>query len=267
MAAADLVAPKLMLRFSLRKKLLTSWGRADLQVEMEIGNSEWVSLCGESGSGKTTTLRMLAGLSRPDAGVIEFDGTLWYHSERKIFLPPQQRRVGFLFQDYALFPNLTVRENVEFGLERGARSASGAGDSRVKILLDTMGLRPFEHRHPALLSGGQKQRIALARALAANPRLLLLDEPLSALDPDMRVRLQDELIKIRTESGIPGLMVTHDRFEAQRLGHRTLVLRAGAGDENESLESENGATPRTFLPYPLYAIENATEKDVPDKKL
>jgi molybdate transport system ATP-binding protein len=228
-----------MLRFNLRKKLLTSWGHVELHVEMEIKSRQWLSLCGESGSGKTTTLRMLAGLSRPDAGSIEFDGVTWYHSGRGICLPPQVRGVGFLFQDYALFPNMTVRENLEFALKRGTDR------SRLESLLDIMALRSFEHRHPALLSGGQKQRVALARALVAHPGLLLLDEPLSALDPDMRLRLQDELLKVREEYGVPGLVVTHDRLEAQRLGHTSWVLRAG------NRESEGGEAPKTFLPYLL----------------
>jgi molybdate transport system ATP-binding protein len=237
-----------MLRFSLRKRLFTFDGHADLFIEMEIGAGEWVALFGESGAGKTTALRMLAGLTRPDEGFVEFDGRLWFHSGKGIDLPPRERRVGFLFQDYALFPNMTVRQNLEFALPRAsaaksatstnpagtAASKTAASGNEVDGLLETMGLKPFEARMPGTLSGGQKQRVALARTLAARPGLLLLDEPLSALDPDMRGRLQAELFRVREEYRMPGLVVTHDRAEATRLGHRSLVLRGGkaipAGD-------------------------------------
>jgi molybdate transport system ATP-binding protein len=223
-----------MLRVSVRKRIHTFQGQRDLHVEMDVAAGEWVALFGESGAGKTTALRMLAGLSRPDAGRIECGGELWYDGAGGVHLPPQARRVGFLFQDYALFPNMTVRENLEFALPSGGDSGHEAHreykeehKAHLESLLETLGLAPFADRLPATLSGGQRQRASLARTLAARPRLLLLDEPLSALDPDLRGRLQDELIKIREEYAVPALVVTHDRAEAARLGHRALVLRDG----------------------------------------
>ena len=219
-----------LLRFSLRKRLYTHQGPSDLKVEIDIAAGEWVALSGDSGSGKTTALRMLAGLTRPDGGFIEMEGAPWYREADGLWLPPQKRRVGFLFQDYALFPHLSVRGNLEFAARSlTPRSLTGGAEaaSRADHLLGTMGLSSFAERMPSNLSGGQKQRVALARALAGEPRLLLLDEPLSALDSALRARLQDELLRVRETFGIPALVVTHDRSEARRLAHRSLALRGG----------------------------------------
>jgi len=182
-------------------------------------------LFGPSGSGKTTVLRALAGLDRPDAGSITFAGEPWFDAARGLHVPPQARRVGLLFQEYALFPHLTVRANLAYGLhhlpppERAARVAELAGRLGVADLLE---------RRPAQLSGGQKQRVALARALAPRPRLLLLDEPLSALDAPTREALRGELRALLEQAGVPAVVVTHDRTEALALGDRLVVLAGGA---------------------------------------
>ena len=175
-------------------------------------------LFGPSGAGKTTLLRLIAGLERPDEGRIALNGVTWCDSESGIFVPPQQRRAGFLFQDYALFPHMTVAENVAY-------AAEPAG---TRKLLETFGVADLAGRLPRAISGGQQQRVALARALAARPALLLLDEPLSALDAPTRQRARHDLRRLLSESGVPAIVVTHDRMEAIALGDWMAVMIAGA---------------------------------------
>ena len=181
-------------------------------------------LFGPSGSGKSTTLRCLAGLERPDCGVIRFDDEIWFDAERNIFLPPQQRRIGYLFQDYALFPHLTVEQNIAYGLGKLGAVARRWRIEEITALLEIVGL---EHRYPRQLSGGQQQRVALARTLVCRPRLLLLDEPLSALDAPTREQLRRQLRRWLVELQISALLVTHDRLEALALGDHLALFDAG----------------------------------------
>jgi molybdate transport system ATP-binding protein len=166
-------------------------------------------------------LRMLAGLARPDAGRIEVDGKAWYDSAAGIHLSPQRRRVGMVFQDYALFPNMTVRGNLEFALQ------NPRARERVDAILEATHLTELALRRPDTLSGGQKQRVALARALVSEPSLLLLDEPLSALDPDMRARLQDEILALQKRFSIATILVSHDIAEVHRMAQRVYCLEDG----------------------------------------
>jgi molybdate transport system ATP-binding protein len=192
---------------------------ADLRIPLD--QSPVTVLFGPSGSGKTTLLRMLAGLERPDAGPnagsIVFRGCTWFDAARAIHLPPQKRRAGFLFQDYALFPHLTVAQNVAYNASR----------ETAHQLLDTFGLAELAARKPRAISGGQQQRVALARALAAQPALLLLDEPLSALDAPTRSRTRYELRRMLLTGGVPSIVVTHDRMEAVALGDWMAVMVDG----------------------------------------
>jgi molybdate transport system ATP-binding protein len=181
-------------------------------------------LFGPSGAGKTTILRCLAGLDRPDAGTIRFDGETWFDGDRGVFVPPSARRVGLLFQEYALFPHLTAAGNVAYGLMRVPREER---ERRVAGLLAFVGMEALASAFPAALSGGQKQRVALARALAPRPRLLLLDEPLSALDAPSRDALRAELRALLRSLEVPSLLVTHDRGEALSLGDRVAVVVDG----------------------------------------
>jgi molybdate transport system ATP-binding protein len=181
-------------------------------------------LFGPSGSGKTTVLRCLAGLERPDAGTIRFSGETWADSLARVWVPPQLRGAGYLSQDYALFPHLTVGGNVAYGLGDFRRSDRR---QRVAEMLTLFGLAGLEGRYPAQLSGGQQQRVALARALARRPRLLLLDEPLSALDAPTRGEVRRELRRLLAGLGVPALVVTHDRLEALALGDAVAVLIQG----------------------------------------
>jgi molybdate transport system ATP-binding protein len=182
-------------------------------------------LFGPSGSGKTTVLRALAGLDRPDAGTIRFDGETWFDAAGAIDVPPQGRGVGLLFQDFALFPHLSVAANLGYGLHRLARAAR---KSRVAELAERFAVADLLPRRPAELSGGERQRVALARALAPSPRLLLLDEPLSALDAPTRELLRGELRRLLEQARVPAIVVTHDRIEALALGDRLAVLVDGA---------------------------------------
>ncbi|MCS6946860.1 MAG: molybdenum ABC transporter ATP-binding protein [Steroidobacteraceae bacterium] len=181
-------------------------------------------LFGPSGCGKTTVLRCIAGLERPDEGVIEFAGTTWFDAARRICRPPQQRRIGYVFQDYALFPHLTVAANIAYGLHS---IPSAQRTRRIGTWLERFGLGDCALRRPRQLSGGQQQRVALARALACEPELLLLDEPLSALDAPLRAELRVELRRLLADCQIPVLLVTHDRDEALALGDELVVMRDG----------------------------------------
>jgi len=181
-------------------------------------------LFGPSGSGKTTVLRSLAGLDRPDEGTIVQGDETWLDTKRDLFVPARRRRIGFLFQDYALFPHLTARENVAFGLH-GAGSAER--ERRTAETLALLKLQGLEGRRPSELSGGERQRVALARAIAPSPRLLLLDEPLSALDGPTREELRGELRALLLRLGVPAVVVTHDRIEALALGDRMAVMVDG----------------------------------------
>jgi molybdate transport system ATP-binding protein len=199
------------------RKRLRSGFELDAALTIPLDRARVTVLFGPSGSGKTTLLRLLAGLDRPDEGVIVFRGAAWCDSARGVHLPPQQRRAGFLFQDYALFPHLTVAGNVAFACPR----------DRAAALLETFGLSDLAARYPRAISGGQQQRVALARALAAGSALLLLDEPLSALDAASRVRVRADLRRMLLASGIPAILVTHDRAEAIALGDWMAVLVEG----------------------------------------
>ena len=178
-------------------------------------------LWGESGAGKTTILDCVAGLAAPDCGRIELDGVTVYSSERKINLPPRERRVGYVFQDYALFPHLNAEENVALALPSRERF-------RALEYLERFGIAHLRKERPPLLSGGERQRLALARAIAIKPRVLLLDEPFSALDRSTRETMYREFLALRDELGITVLLVTHSLEEARILGHRVIELRDGA---------------------------------------
>jgi molybdate transport system ATP-binding protein len=183
-----------------------------------------IVLFGPSGSGKTTILRCLAGLERPEKGFVRFGDGTWFDAARGIFLPPQQRGIGYLSQEYALFPHMTVAQNIAYGLANLSRRERRC---RIADILTLVQLSGLEDRYPRQLSGGQQQRVALARALGRRPRLLLLDEPLSALDAATREQLRRELRRLLLKLGIPVVMVTHDRVEAMALGDHVAVLDHG----------------------------------------
>lgn len=189
-------------------------------VSLELAPGEFVALLGPSGCGKTTALRVLAGLESADDGHILIDG------RDVVDVPTNRRDIGMVFQSYSLFPHLTVLENVEFGL-RMRKVAPGERRRRATAMLDMVGLDHHAERFAHQLSGGQQQRVALARALVTEPRVLLLDEPLSALDAKVRVGLRDEIRRIQTELGITTLFVTHDQEEALAVSDRVAVMRAG----------------------------------------
>jgi molybdate transport system ATP-binding protein len=196
-----------------------------IEADLRLSQATLVTvLFGPSGSGKTTILRCLAGLETPERGSIRCGQEIWYDAARGFSLAPQKRRVGYLFQEYALFPHLTVKGNVEYGLSHDEKRKR---EQRVGCLLDLFQLSDLENRYPHQLSGGQLQRVALARALAPEPKLLLLDEPLSALDDPTRSRLRGELRRLLTQVGVPTLLVTHERMEAIALGDQLAVMVGG----------------------------------------
>ena len=194
-----------------------------LEVAWSAGDGVAV-LFGPSGAGKTLTLQCLAGLIRPDAGRIVVDDRVLFDSAAGVDLPPQHRRVGYVFQGYALFPHLTVGQNVAFGLRDRPRAER---QRRVAEVMERLGLGGLEHRRPGELSGGQRQRVALGRALAIDPALLLLDEPLSALDAPLRRSLRDELRTILSGWGTAAVLVTHDFTEAYQLADRIVIYEGG----------------------------------------
>ncbi|ALW48660.1 GTPase [Campylobacter jejuni] len=207
-----------MIKIDINHPINTAKGRLDLNFKKDIESGKITALFGESGAGKTTLLKIIAGLIKPKLGRIEVDNELWFDSSKNFSLALQKRKIGFVFQDYALFPNMNVKENIAYATSSKAK---------VSELLALMDLENLAKIYPKHLSGGQAQRVALARALAREPKILLLDEPLSALDFKMRANLQDELVKILEYFKISTLLVSHDLAEIYKLSHRILELKNG----------------------------------------
>jgi len=201
--------------------LHTAQGPRRLEVELRWQQGRLLVIYGPSGAGKTTLLRLVAGLLKPDTGFIEVEGETWLDTQRRFELPTRCRSIGFVFQDFALFPHLTVRQQLEYALP------DPRNKTIVAELLSLMELEELQHRRPALLSGGQQQRVALARAIARRPRLLLLDEPLSALDDDMRNKLQDYILMAHRHYGLTTLLVSHHLPEVLRLADEAVLLEEG----------------------------------------
>ncbi|HEX2093926.1 MAG TPA: ATP-binding cassette domain-containing protein [Longimicrobiaceae bacterium] len=193
-----------------------------LEVDFTV-RDEILVLFGPSGAGKTMTLRLIAGLERPDSGEVMLNGRTLVSRERHVWVPPRERRCGFVFQDTALFPHLDVTRNVLYG----ARLKGEAARERLEHLLERFRIRHLARRYPAELSGGEVQRVALARALMTDPDVLLLDEPFSSLDLETRRAVQDEVAAAHETWRIPFVFVTHDREEAEQLGDRMVFLRGG----------------------------------------
>lgn len=195
-------------------------------LNLVIKDGDFVSLLGPSGCGKTTTLRMIAGLETPTEGEIYIDGKLVFSSEKGVDVSPDKRNVGFLFQNYALWPHMTVYKNIAFGLENMKWDKEKIR-KRVEELLDTLKIREYVDRYPAELSGGQQQRVGIARALAADAKILLMDEPFGALDEITKRAMQDEMLSLQKKLHMTIVFITHDIREAMKLGDRVLVMEKG----------------------------------------
>ncbi len=204
-----------MVKIDITKMLQGSEGAMELDVDITVEEHAFVALAGQSGSGKTTLLRILAGLER-GKGAISVSGDVWQDSKR--LLAPQKRGIGFVFQDYALFDNMSVEQNLLY---------VNSDKELAKHLLSLTELSELKKRLPTSLSGGQKQRVSLCRAMMRRPKLLLMDEPLSALDPEMRTKLQHDILTLHKEFGTTTIMVSHDPSEIYRLAERVIVLDQG----------------------------------------
>lgn len=207
-----------MLNLNFRKTLNGANGKINLNIKATIEKGEFIGIVGESGAGKTSILRILGGLDVPDSGNISVGNKIWFDKNAGINLSPQKRNIGFVFQDYALFPHFSVFKNLAFGTKN---------IQKINEILEIMNLQNLKHKMPHELSGGQKQRVALARGLVNDKQILLLDEPMSALDSKMRQKLQDELIKIHKLFNLTIILVSHDICEISRLSNRIFNLENG----------------------------------------
>jgi molybdate transport system ATP-binding protein len=210
-----------MISIALGRNLDGADGTINMDVRVSIASGELITLYGPTGSGKSSILRMLAGLMEPHEGTIKVADEVWFDKDTKINLKPQYRNVGMVFQEYSLFPNMTVKENLEYAL------SANQDRNIVEELLDIAELKNLEHKRPNTLSGGQKQRVALTRSLVRKPKLLLLDEPLSALDSEMRSKLQDFILRFHQQFNLTTILVSHDLHEVLKMSKRILVLEKG----------------------------------------
>ncbi|AWW32193.1 ABC transporter ATP-binding protein [Echinicola strongylocentroti] len=210
-----------MIDLKLKKTLASEGSEMVLDIDLKVESGQLVTLYGPSGAGKTSTLRMISGLTVPDEGRLTVDGECWFDAAKSINLGPGKRKLGFLFQDYALFPNMSVKENIRFALAKDAEK------DYLEELIHTMDLIHLQGLRPDQLSGGQKQRTALARALAVRPSVLLLDEPLSALDQDMREKLQTYILKLHQKFQLTTILVSHDPGEILKLSDQVIELDNG----------------------------------------
>ena len=215
------------------KKQFGNKGAKSFSLDVSFSASEGITvLMGASGAGKTTILKLIAGVLTPDEGFITLESKVFFDSSKKINLPIQERNVGFVFQDYALFPHLTAAKNIAYGIKDN--------DSRQEKAREMLALFHIEHiaeRLPSEMSGGEQQRVALARALASNPKIVLLDEPLSAVDVETRTRLLGEIEEAQARTKIPFLYVTHNEAEAERLETARIIIREGKRQKQETSEN------------------------------
>ena len=195
-------------------------------LNLSIDDRAFITLLGPSGCGKTTTLRMIAGLETPTSGEISIDGRVVFSSEKGINVAPEKRGVGFLFQNYALWPHMTVYQNITFGLENLKWDKSKI-KARADELMDMLKIKEYSDRYPAELSGGQQQRVAIARTLSTGPRILLMDEPLSNLDAKLRMEMRSELKRLHMETDSTFVYVTHDQLEAMTLATKISLMKKG----------------------------------------
>jgi molybdate transport system ATP-binding protein len=221
-----------------------------LDVGIAVGDGETLVLIGENGAGKSTVLNLIAGLLHPEAGNITLAGRTLFDNECRTVIPPEERRIGYVLQNYALFPHMSVAENVAFGLlSRGIKRREA--DERATRILARMGIDAYAGERPGTLSGGQRQRVALARALVTGPDLLLLDEPLAALDVKTQSSMRKELRTCIRDAGIPAVIVTHALRDALELGDRIAVMEEGritvSGSPDEIMRGDNNGFVASFF--------------------
>lgn len=210
-----------MITIRVSKQLQFSGGKETLSVDVVVKENSITALYGESGSGKTTLLKIIAGLIKPEAGFVSINDVVWLDTAKRINLSTQQRSIGFVFQDYALFPNMTMLQNLRYA------AGKHPDESFINRLAEIVSLQPFLHAKPAQLSGGQQQRVALIRALVRKPKLLLLDEPLSALDVSLKHSLHQVLQQLQKELSFTAILVSHDIGEVYTLAHEVIQLQEG----------------------------------------
>ncbi|HQW19761.1 MAG TPA: ATP-binding cassette domain-containing protein [Rhodocyclaceae bacterium] len=217
----------MQLSVDIAKTLRAGERRFHLRMKFQ-SSSQRIVIYGHSGAGKSLALKAIAGLMTPDSGQIQLANRVLFDSATGIDIPPQQRQVAYLFQDYALFPHLNVRQNIGFGLKRGwLNSASDVHDETIEYWLTAFELHAVAHQYPVQLSGGQRQRTALARALAPQPQALLLDEPFAALDPALRTRMRQQLDELQRRLSVPMVLITHDPDDVDFFGDHVVCLSEG----------------------------------------
>jgi len=229
------------MRIKIQKELNAAKGTMLLNIDIELRKGEFVTLYGESGAGKTSVLRMIAGLMKAESGFISIENDIWFDTNNGIDVSPQKRKTGYVFQEFTLFPNMTVRNNLKYALEKKQDAAI------VDDLIELIELGDLKDRKPENLSGGQKQRVALARALVRKPQILMLDEPLSALDRSMRSKLQDYILKVHKEYQLTTLMISHEISEVIKMSDRIFML-------------ENGRISRSGNPVELFSNKKVSGK-------